>query len=400
MNGWRFAVFLTVVLLIWAAMHAYVFGRLAGVPWVSLHISRRTLWLIAISLWAMYPLARFMEASPLRAAGMALEFVAANWIGTLFLLFAALLVADAVTLFGLAFPQCAPAVRGWAAVVGLCLSVVALVQGFRTPVLRRYEVVLPDLPAERDGVRLVQISDLHLGTLIGQKWLARLVDRVNALKPDLIAVVGDLVDSNIDRVESLIPTLRQLRAPLGVYAVTGNHEFYAGAERCVQLFEAAGLRPLRDTWSEAAPGLVIAGVDDLTARGQFGPEPREAIANALTNRPAGGVVLLSHTPWQIPEAQIGHVGLMLSGHTHNGQIWPFNYIVRSRYALLGGRYDLRRLTVIVCRGTGTWGPRMRLWRPSEFVEITLRAPARVPGAPTRDTKDRVMRADSRCLWQW
>ncbi len=395
MNGWRFVVFLTVVLLIWAGMHAYVFGRLAGVPWVSHHISRRALWLAALALWSFYPLARFMEASPLRPAGEALEALAANWIGILFLLFAALLAADVVTLWGLAFPRSAPAVRGWAAVTALGLSVVALVQGFRAPSLQRHEVVLPGLPAEHDGLRLVEISDLHLGTLLAAKWLARMVERVNALQPDVIAVVGDLVDSNPGRVESLVPVLRGLRAPLGVYAVTGNHEYYAGPERCVRLFEEAGFRPLRDAWAEAAPGLVIAGVDDLTARGQFGPVPAQAVSNALSNRPAGAVILLSHTPWQIPEAQIGHVGLMLSGHTHDGQIWPFKYLVSSRYPLMAGRYQLSRLTLIVCRGTGTWGPRMRLWRPSEYVEITLRSPERLPGKPPTDTKGRVMRADSR-----
>ena len=156
MNGWRFAVFLTVVLLIWAGMHAYVFGRLAGVAWVSQHVSRRTLWLIALSLWALYPVARFMEASPLHAAGAALELIAANWIGILFLLFAALLAADVLTLWGLMFSRWAPAARGWAAAAALCLSVVALIQGLRAPVLRRHEVVLPGLPAERDGLRLLE----------------------------------------------------------------------------------------------------------------------------------------------------------------------------------------------------------------------------------------------------
>ena len=143
--------------------------------------------------------------------------------------------------------------------------------------------------------------------------------------------------------------LQKLRAPLGVWAVTGNHEYYAGLERSVGLLEAAGYTVLRDRAAEIAPGLVLAGVDDLGARRQFGRTD------------------------QADKAAAGGAGLMLSGHTHNGQIWPFNYLVRLSNPLVGGRYEIGGMPVIVGRGTGTWGPRMRLWRPSEIVRITLRA---------------------------
>ena len=119
--------------------------------------------------------------------------------------------------------------------------------------------------------------------------------------------------------------------------------------------------------------LLVAGVDDLTARRQFG-RPDRPVAKALAGRPPGAVVLLSHSPLQADTAAAAGAGLMLSGHTHDGQIWPFRWLVRLSYPLLGGRYEVAGMPVIVCRGTGTWGPRMRLWRPSEIVRITLRAP--------------------------
>ena len=354
-------------------MHGYVFWRLGSVPWVVDHVSRRGIVLSAVLLCTSYPLARILNALGLQAVAWPLEFLSANWIGILFLLLSALLVADVVTLGGWLLPQIAPAVRGWAVLAALLLAAVGLVQGLRPPVVRDYEVQLAGLPRERDGLVLVEISDLHLGTLIGRRWTERVVNRVNAMRPDLVVVVGDILDGGEGRVETeIVPSLANLRAPLGVWAVTGNHEFYNGIERSVALIEAAGCTLLRDRWAQAVPGLILAGVDDLTARRQFGRDDR-AVDQALANRPGGATILLSHTPWEADRAAVAGAGLMISSHTHDGQIWPFGYLVKLRYPLLGGRYEVDGMPVIVCRGTGTWGPRMRLWRPGEIVRITLKA---------------------------
>lgn len=262
--------FLAIVLSVWAIMHLYVFWRLSTVPWVAAHIPRPALLLAAVALCTSYPLARILGAKGLQAVACPLEFLAATWIGVLFLLFSALLVTDAVTLGGWFLPRLSPVLRGLAVGLALLLSVIGLWQGRRPPVLRGYEVQLAGLPPERDGLVLVALSDLHLGTLIGERWLKRLVHRVEALRPDLLLVVGDLVDGNVGNVESLLPYLKNLRAPLGTWAVTGNHEYYAGLDRGIALFEAAGFSVLRDRWSQIAPGLVLVGVDDLTARQQYG----------------------------------------------------------------------------------------------------------------------------------
>ncbi len=371
MSGGRFVIFLAVVLGIWGAMHLFVFWRLGSVPWVAAHLSRRALIISGVLLWSSYFAARLLDSGGLRRIAWPLEWLAANWIGVLFLLFSTLLVTEVLTLGGWLLPRLAPVIRGWAVIVALGLGAAAMAQGLRAPVIRDYEVRLDGLPPARDGLVLVEISDLHLGTLIGRDWLARLVERVNDLHPDLIMVVGDLVDGNIGRVEPLRPALKELRAPLGIWAVTGNHEYYAGEERCVRLFEEAGFKVLRDRWAEAAPGLIMAGVDDLTARRQGGADDH-VVKKTLANRPSGATVLLSHSPWEADQAAAAGVGLMLSGHTHNGQIWPFKYLVALRYPLMGGRYQVGGTTVIVCRGTGTWGPRMRLWRPAEIVRVKLR----------------------------
>ncbi len=364
--------FLIIVLGTWTLMHAYLVWRASSVPALSAHVPRWALFAAAAFLWLAYPLSRILDRAGAGGVARPLEFAGAAWLGLLFLACAALLVVDIATLGGLAFPARAPAVRGWGLVAALGLAGVALAQGLRAPAVVEYEVALPGLPAERDGLVLVEVSDIHLGTLIGARWMGRLADRVTALKPDIVAVDGDLVDGNVGRVEPLLPELKRVRAPLGVFAVTGNHEFYAGLERSVKLFEEAGYTVLRDRWVEAVPGLVLAGVDDLTARRQFGVADHP-VEKALAGRPPGATVLLSHTPWQAQKAAELGAGLMLSGHTHDGQIWPFGYLVRFTYPLMGGRYDVGGMSAIVCRGTGTWGPRMRLWRPSEIVRITLRS---------------------------
>ena len=221
--------FISIVLSVWAAMHGYVFWRLASVPWVADHVSRRALVWMAVSLAASFPLARLLVARQLTGVGCPLEFFAANWVGVLFLLFAALAAADVLTVGGRLVPQMAPAVRGAAVLAALLLAVIAWVQAARPPVVTEHEVRLAGLPKEREGLVLVAVSDMHLGSLIGEAWMKRLIARVDGLKPDAVAIVGDLVDSEVGALEPLVPVLRTLRAPLGVWAVTGNHGVSIGA---------------------------------------------------------------------------------------------------------------------------------------------------------------------------
>ena len=187
----------------------------------------------------------------------------------------------------------------------------------------------------------------------------------------MVVVVGDLVDGHIPDVEPLVPLLGEWNPPLGKYAVLGNHEFYGGAAAAADLLSRAGFRVLRQEAVEAAPGLFLAGVDDLTARRQFriGGDPLEEALRALpTDRPA---ILLSHSPLRAEEAATKGVAVMVSGHTHAGQIWPFGLLVRLFYPRLSGAYRVGPLFLYVCRGTGSWGPPMRLFRRGEVVLFRL-----------------------------
>ncbi len=365
------AVFFSIVLLAWTAMHLYVFWRIASVPAFA-RVPRVVLELAAFFLWTSYVAGRILARRGFETAAAPLEWIGAHWLGVLFLMTVCLLAADLVSGFGYLLPRLAPALRAYALLAAALLSGIALVQGMRPPVVTRYEVRLRGLPAAQDGTVVVVATDMHVGEMIDDRWLSARVQQIQALRPDLVILAGDIVEGD-DGTRELGPIFRRLSAPLGVFAVSGNHEFYAGLESSVRLLESAGVRVLRDQWVELKPGLVLAGVDDLTARRQFAQDGA-FVQRALAGRPnPAATIFVSHTPWHVEKARDAGAGLMLSGHTHGGQIWPFAHIVRLTYPFVAGRYDFSGMSLLVCRGTGTWGPRMRLWRPGELLRITLRA---------------------------
>lgn len=363
----------TLLLAAWTLLHLYVFTRAATVPSIARRVPPRVLFGGAAALWATFVLARLARG---RSGDLvaAFELLGLHALAILFVLAVPLLAVDIGTGFGLWLRVRAPALRGWALLAGTLLVGVAIVQGVRPPVVRDHEVRLAALPPERDGTVLVVLADLHLGRLLDEAWLAARVAQVEALRPDLVVFLGDLFEGRGRSPAGLLAGLRRFTAPLGVWAVTGNHEYHGEAGDGV--LEAAGFRVLHDRWAEVASGLVLAGVDDLTARSRAG-HPGDPVGTALAGRPPGAVVLLSHSPLQAHRAAALGTGLLLAGHTHGGQIWPFGYLVERSYPLLGGRYEVGAMSALVSRGTGTWGPRLRLWRPGEILRVTLRsAPGR------------------------
>jgi len=363
---------MTMLVTVGTLLQAYVFWRAASVPAIRRWVPRWALVALGVALWASLFLSFGLGHGGTGPLARMLELFGMTWLAVLFLAFVALLVTDVITGFGSRMPQRAPVLRGWALVAAGVLSVIALVQGLRPPVVRDYEVRLAGLPANLDGTVLVALSDLHLGSLLGERWLAARMAQVQTLRPDIVVLLGDLLEGHGQAEGDLLADFRRLAAPLGVWAVTGNHESHGGRSSSARLLEDTGFPVLHDRWAEVRPGLVLAGVDDLTSRqrAHLGGDP---IRQALAGRPPGATILLSHTPWEAEKAAAAGVGLMLSGHTHGGQIWPFDYLTRVFYPLLGGRYEVDGMPVIVCRGTGTWGPRMRLWRPSEILRVTLKA---------------------------
>ncbi len=358
--------------LLGSLMHGYVFWRAASVPGIRRRISRAGLVSGAVALWLVFLLGRAYRHGSVEVLAGWLQTMGMTWMAMLFLMTVCLLAVEVVTGFGLLLSGPAKRMRGMALVAGVVLSLIAMVQGTRAPVVEDYEVRLEGLPGELDGTVIVGLSDLHLGDRLGRQWLHARVDQVRALRPDLVVLLGDIMEGRGALRQDLYPDLARLRAPLGVWAVPGNHETFHRGDLVMSQLRAAGVEVLLNRWAQVRPGLVLAGIEDLTAlsRSRRSGDP---LSIALAGRPPGATVLLSHTPWQYERAARDGVGLLLSGHTHAGQIWPFGYVVRLTYPLLSGRYEVEGMTVIVCRGTGTWGPRMRLWKPGEIMRVTLRA---------------------------
>jgi uncharacterized protein len=362
--------FVIIITLLTTLMHAYLTWRIGTLEWFSSVQVQRSLWFVSFIIWLTYLVGIRFAIKPSGKLAFLLERISMDWLGVLFIGTIVLLTFDLLTGFGLWAKPWLEVLRISAIAIALLMIVVAFFQGTRPPVINHYEVNLPHLPAALDGSRVVMLSDLHLGSQFGPHWLAKRVVQVEALKPDLIFLVGDIFEGHGPPDPGLQPLFERLHAPLGTYAVTGNHEFYGNTKPAIAMSEKAGVVWLHNQTQEIAPGLLLAGVEDLSVQRMRG-ETRDSVSPLLTGSQKGAVILLSHSPLQVEQAATAGTGLMLSGHTHNGQIWPFNYLVRKFFPYITGRYTIDRMTLIVGRGTGLWGPRMRLWQPGEIIEVTL-----------------------------
>ena len=235
-------------------------------------------------------------------------------------------------------------------------------------------ITLARLPPALDGFTIVQLTDLHVGGTIGRTFISELVERTNALEADLIALTGDFVDGSVDELREAVAPLAALRAPHGVFFVTGNHEYHAGAEPWIAHFQTLGIRVLRNeraSITRDGASFELAGIEDHGAH-RYG-RPAD-LSRALAGRdPARAVVLLAHQPRQVHEAAKHGVDLQLSGHTHGGQVWPWHYLVSIQQGgLLAGRYTIADTQLYVSRGPSYWGPPVRVGAPPEITRVILR----------------------------
>ena len=240
------------------------------------------------------------------------------------------------------------------------------------------DVPIEGLPASLDGLTIVQISDIHVGPTIKARYVDAIVDAVNRLQPDLIAVTGDVVDGSVAQLSSHTEPLGRLAARYGTYLVTGNHEYYSGATQWIAEFQRLGLRVLLNehvVLEHKGTSFILAGVTDYTA-GHYDDTHRSDPVAALANAPDDVriKVLLAHQPRTALAAADAGYTLQLSGHTHGGQFFPWNFFVRLQQPFTAGLAKLDALWIYTSRGTGYWGPPKRLGAPSEITRLRL-----VPG---------------------
>jgi predicted MPP superfamily phosphohydrolase len=389
----KFLVLFGVLLLVLAGSHFFLWHRLGRAPQWGPRVQRAIgilLTLLGLSIPAGLALGRFADDT----LGRGVAALGYTWMGLLFYFMVGLAGVDVATLGlrvgrkALGLGRIAPdrkvflarAVAGALTAGVLLVGGVGIVTANGTPNVQTVEVTLDGLPPALDGFTIVQLSDLHVGPTIRRERVQALVAQTNALHPDLIALTGDFVDGSVASLRDQVAPLADLKATHGTYFVTGNHETYSGANQWLDEFRRLGLHTLRNerVWiGNRDAGFDLAGVDDPSS---FQAEGRGAdVALALRGHdPRNAVVLLSHQPTVIDQAAKHAVGLMLSGHTHGGQIWPFGFLVGLQQPYMQGLHRRGNTWLYVSRGVGYWGPPMRLGAPPEVTRIVLRASSK-PG---------------------
>jgi uncharacterized protein len=239
------------------------------------------------------------------------------------------------------------------------------------PRVDRVRIDLAKLPRSMNGLRIATVSDIHLGPLAGRTHAERIVSVINSVDADIVAVVGDLVDGTVTELGAAAEPLREIRSRLGAYFVTGNHEYYSGVDEWVAEVARLGMRPLRNERLELE-GIDLAGVNDLAGGDTGGPDFDAALADRDPSRP---VVLLAHQPVLVEDAARHGVDLQLSGHTHGGQIVPFNLIVRLEQPVVSGHGSFDGTQLYVTNGAGFWGPPVRVGAPPQVTLVELHSNA-------------------------
>lgn len=302
-----------------------------------------------------------------------------SWLGGIAMgLFSSVLVLTVLRDIALLFSD-APTIVQITAWGVLALAVlftgVGYVNARRVARVIEIDVPLADLPPTLDGFSIVQLSDIHVGPTIKREYVQAIVDRVNALEADLVVLTGDLVDGSVAQLHRHTAPLGRLKSRHGSYWVTGNHEYYSGAAAWMREFERIGLRGLHNRHAvveHRGARFVLAGVTDYSA-GAFdsaqASDPAAALAGSPPELPR---ILLAHQPRSAPAAEAAGADLQLSGHTHGGQFWPWNFFVPLQQPFTAGLHRHGRLTVYTSRGTGYWGPPKRFGAPSEITLLRLR----------------------------
>jgi len=392
-----FATFLAVALSVLGGMHWYLWARLVRDPALA-EPWRRGLSVALLVLTFSVPIGMLALRLAPRPLDRLVAAAAFTWLGIAFLLFVAVLALDLARLAAQGGALLADYLRSQPdppddpsrrlfvarALAGTAVAATASVSAFAfrsatgPAEVNEVPVRLERLPAALSGLTIAQISDLHVGPTIGERHVRRIVEQVNALRADVVAVTGDLVDGTVRELGAAVSHLGRLEARHGVFFVTGNHEYYAGVGPWLDELRRLGVRVLRNervSLGDAAASFDLAGVDDWSAHG-FGDGHGLDLGRALAGRePDRALVLLAHQPRGVGEAVRAGVELQLSGHTHGGQIVPFNLLVRAAYPYVKGLYrheeEGRAGQIFVSRGTGYWGPPMRLGAPPEIAKIVL-----------------------------
>lgn len=382
MNRLNFIIFFTIFFLLYGLINFYVFLR----GWQAIPSDSPFRLPYAIIFWTLalsFIGGRFLERAAITPFSTAVVWVGSFWFAAFAYFTLAALAIDILRLINYIVPFFPSFIVANISrtkeiiAIGLCsVVVIALTIGYfnaRTPRLKTLRLHIPKQVDSLQALSVAVASDIHLGTIIGSKRLDTIIETINGLHPDLVLFAGDVVDEDLGPVikQNLGETLRSLKAKYGVYAITGNHEYIGGVEEACQYLVDHGIRVLRDEVVNVNGCVVLVGREDRSIS-QFSGKKRRPLPELMAAVDKRfPIILMDHQPIGLNEAVEQAADLQLSGHTHHGQIWPFNWITAAIYEVSWG-YEKRGQThFYVSSGVGTWGPPVRLGNTPEIIHLQL-----------------------------
>jgi uncharacterized protein len=377
-----FIIFFSIVLVVYGLINTYIYLR--GLQAIS-HGSPLRIWFTAI-FWFLalsYITARLLERIALSWLTDGLVWIGSFWMGAMAYFLIILLAIDLLRLVNLLVPifphvltrdlQHTKQILALSVIGIVVLTVIGARINAMMPSIRTLELTIHKNSPLKE-LNIAMVSDVHLGTIICNSHFMRIVEKINSLNPDIVLFAGDLVDEDIQPVirQNLGETLRQIKSKYGIYGITGNHEYIGGVEAACSYLMEHGVAMLRDTTIQIAGAFTLVGREDISIH-QFNGKIRKPLSDLMkdvnTSLP---VILMDHQPFRLDDAVIHGADIQLSGHTHHGQLWPFNYISQAIYELSWGYKQKGNTHFYVSCGVGTWGPPMRTGNRPEVVNIKLK----------------------------
>lgn len=372
-----FLIFFSIVLLIYGSVNYYIFAR--GLQAFSLNASWRRWYIILFwTVAACFVTGSFMERSISSSVSEWIYRVGAFWMAYMLYLFLAVFLIDLVRMANHFFhflPAFSPIMKFRLGIAVFSLASVVVIGGHINALWINVKEIPLEIHKKIKGnpeVKILMASDIHLGALIGERREKKLLDIVREQKPDLVLLCGDLVDGEIAPVlrKNLGRHIQEINTPLGVYAILGNHEYIGGAEKTLPYLKSINIKVLIDSVVSLPNGIQLVGRNDRSSRGPNQPKPLSELLASVN--PEYPVIVMNHQPFNLSEASDANVDLHLSGHTHNGQLWPFNYITKAIFELSWGYLKKGNTHFYVSSGYGTWGPPVRTGNRPEVVIFKLR----------------------------
>lgn len=379
MKNYQLVIFFSIVLTIYSLVNAYIFFK--GYYVVPPQKANRVLYtIIFIVLASTFIAGKILEARHSSILSDVLNITGGFWMGFMLYSFMFLLLSDIIGL-GLLIPGIISAnnisdYRKWAFLSSSFISLILIAGGFINaviPVVKKYDITINKSAGEIKTLRIAAVSDIHLGSVIRKRSMKKLSGILESIHPDVVFLLGDIVDGELGPVlrGDLLKYFTEPQSKDGLYAITGNHEFIGGAKRTIPYIESKGIRVLKDEVVILPGGIQLIGRLDRDSF-RFYARERQSLEELTKNIDhSKPVILLDHQPFHLEETMKYGIDLQLSGHTHNGQLWPLNYLTRKIFELSYGYMKKGNTQIIVSSGFGLWGPRIRSGSRSEIMLINI-----------------------------